>query len=247
MTTTIEFEPPEDGFHRVYSKMLANADPHHSWKYYEVRESPLSSLMPTYGIDRDKFTLYLPLEYTMLNKTQMRNCMAWVYDTYYDSENVRRRKMPVWLSQLMESEKFRDVRRKLIFEDLGLKRSSAIPKEFGDAIQIYNGVGKCTQGMAFTYCEMDEDDRLVAKSDYLSRVFLIAPEVFECENRMLRVYVCFRELACACCIHVHSRYGTRPDMGEVKKKYLRYFDKWWEYERMCRDMGWYFRDEIEVE
>ena len=226
-------------FPSVFEVILSNADEEGKWHWHKVMESSFSTMTPTYMYDDESITVYLPIEFRVMRRSEIRSCMKAIIDAAYNGKNLTMSRM---IRRFVSSKRCRDERRKSVREETSYRFRRVLPNEFNDAMALHPGLRECLDGMALAIFEHD-DDPVITRSDYLSRTILISEDVFKDENRLLRTYIVFRELAGVLSVRPSSDYGLTP-IPEIVRKYLYRFPNWWAYERECRRRGWHFRFEV---
>lgn len=208
------------------------------WIKHVVEESLFDDITPSCQYDDETITVYLPGEYRTMTRSETRRCLTWVMECVY--KGVSTDVIPYGLKPFFRTQKYRDERRRYVLEDIGVKNGiRKIPQEINYAMAIHPGLRECLDGMAFLYCETG-DDGMISYSDYVSRTIILSKEVFSHEDKLLRTYVVYRELASAVAVHPAGPYGMRPNPNEMLKL-MRRFQNWYRYEQKCNELGWRFR------
>ena len=224
-------------FPRVYSRVLENSDTEGRWYEYEVYESPYDALEPKYEVDGGRIVVYLPAEYRTFTNGLIRSCMDWIVDYAYTGV---RKPLPGRIMNHIRKPAYMDARRAVLLSELHIKETK-VPDEFNEAMMIQPGLRKSLDSMAFAY--YDNGD-YISTTDYLSRTFIMPPRLFECPSKRMRVYVVFREMALANCIHLKGPYGVHPNVEEAKEVFMYRFPDWEECESKAKEWGWKFRYEM---
>ena len=188
--------------------------------------------------DDGVLTVYLPLEYSVMPNRHIRKIFEWLVKHIY--QRIPLDRLPVAFTRFMHTKEYIDARRAIVLEDAGVRARKA-PSEVNEAMAIHPGLRKCLDSMAFAYCET-EDDRLISRTDYLSRTFIISKDVFEQEDHILRVYVVYREMAIALSMKFSMGYVIDKDL---MRRFLKRFQNWQAYEKKASELGWRFRFSLE--
>ena len=218
--------------------MLTNADTEERWHWHRVEETPTFTFLPSFYYDDECITVCLPLEYRVMKNYQIRKCMETLVQAAYGNrviEDVSRT-----VRRFLTSNECLTERRKIIISEADATIHRVLPKEFHDAMALHPGLRKCLDGMAFAVCDTGE---FITRSDYLSRTIIVSREVFNHDDRLLRTYIVFRELASCLSVHPMSKYGMMP-APELVVKFMIRFPNWEAYEGKCRQMGWAFRYKV---
>ena len=202
-----------------------------------MEEASSTSFIPTFYYDDECITVCLPLEYRVMRNYQIRGCMDWVIASAYGRpvplKNART------LIRFISSPECLAERRSIVSSEAGIRVRKVLPQEFSDAMALHPGLRKCLDGMAFAVCDRPSDGT-ITRSDYLSHTIIISEDVFDDDDRLLRTYVVFRELASCLCVHPMGVYGMQPIPHDVMK-FMDRFPNWMAYERKCNERGWRFR------
>lgn len=225
-------------FPKIFTRILKNTDTENRWRKHIIKESRYDAFLPSYSVDDDVLTVYLPREFICMPKKTLRCCFSWLMG-YSGSVSP----VPRCLMRFMNSKEYMTERRKLILQDLSIK-GRKIPTEFDTAMAIHPGLRKCLNGMAFAYVDTDWDGT-ITRSDYISNVFLISREVFDCDDQLLKVYIVYREMASAISTHPFGSCGNRPNQKELLR-FLKRFHNWEGYESRIKEKGWRFRYPLEL-
>ena len=170
-----------------------------------------------------------------MTRKQFRRGVEHVIECAYDRRPVSYKNF----ISFVNSQKYVDERRRLVVGDIDTRLRHIPQQEYRDAMAIHPGLRACLNGGIFAICERPRNGD-ISRSDYLSKTLIVAQDMFDDPNRLLRVYVAFREMACALSVRPMSDYGVVPNPSLVKR-YLKRFQNWERYERLCVEKGWKFR------
>lgn len=226
-------------FPKVFTAILENCDTERRWHWHIVKESPTGDPLPFSRVDDETITVFLPREMATMPRAHARYTMRWLVDRASGADTIP----TIGMVRYFNTAKYRDARREVVLEELGISGRRKVPEAFNEAMAIHPGLRECLDGMAFTYCEPDGDG-IISRSDYPSRTIIMV-NIFDDPDRLLLAYVAFRELAGICSTRCTGEYAMRPD-PRLMAKYLKRFVNWQVYETRCAERGWKFRYPLEV-